>query len=325
MKLSNKVIMLILGVVTLLIIAGLGFMTVRANNSFRKSARNLGIQGKKLNNIYKHVPFPTKENLDIEQKNISKVSQQFRNIQTTLRQQQLSSEMRSPAEFRLALRDVYGGLRDEARREGVKLPNEYSFGFGLYDEGMLPSPNFVPRLHVQLMLSEKIHGILFTNGVYEVRSCHREIFERSADDLASGAKKAGMSFNPQSGMVKKGDLYGTYRFELEFLANQATVAGVLSAISESDVFMEVYEFTLSATTPTMAAPEEEEKPAKPAKAAAKNSNMLEALRARAAGEEVEEEKPVVKKREYVAAQEEPARVTMVIDVYVFPENGGEAK
>ncbi|MFC1497010.1 hypothetical protein ACFLS1_00865 [Verrucomicrobiota bacterium] len=230
---GKKSILFVVIVAMSLIALLTGFFLIRAIKGLKDIEEDLQGARITLSNYYKKNPFPTKENITVEEKNVEILCEKTKKLLNELREGQVElGNNRSPSSFLKQLGSKRDDLLKLAAENGSTVPKEFSFGFERYfKKGLPPVPAAVPRLTQQLVIVEYIAKVLFKGKVGSIDGIEREKFE----DVSSG-KNATKSDSE----VEQGErLFTKQFFVFEFSTKEKNLLKVLNRLVEHQVFVAV--------------------------------------------------------------------------------------
>jgi hypothetical protein len=231
----------LLGVATWLLLKGI--------REFRAAEADLDRAEVALNRYYAHDPFPSRENVARERANLQTLQAWFERLRDALRVGQIEEVQKSPSNFMTILSEKKNALVRKARAMRTELPNDFAFGFARYaTQGVLPAPGDVARLTQQLVIVERLTGILIEERVRAIDDVAREVFEESAVAArAEAAPARGRSRRePRSARTESEPavqtesapdaLYGKQRFVLKFKSGETALRNILNRLAGDAMF-----------------------------------------------------------------------------------------
>lgn len=274
MNLSRKNIVLSIGgAVLALIVAASAILLYRGIRQFGEAERQLKRAEVALKKLYAKDPFPSEENIRRERENVDVLRQWYKSLIDELAQGQVPEVQKSPTAFMNLLSERNNRLLVLARKNGVGLPENFSFGFARYAaEGNLPPPPEVPRLTQQLIMIENIGTILIEAGVKRIEQVRRDEFEqRAASRTARPGGPGGPGGAPRplgrpgmgapgGGVAPMGvagadmsredtELYTRQHFTWEFAATEKALHTVLNELATHPMFIVVTSLDLTKPRP----------------------------------------------------------------------------
>lgn len=263
MKLEKKNILIIASVlVVVLLLASASFLLIRGIMRFNDSEARMEIAKKELKGFYDKAPFPSQANVEKEKENVTILSEWFQKLVAAMRKAQIEPVQKSPTVFLSLLQGKVPELIKQGNASSKVVAEDFSFGFERYlTSGTPPEPNDVPRLTQQLMIVERICGVLYSAEIEKLLEIQREIFEENADagsaessghpgaaggrGRAAGlgrGKAAAVSsrlVNKSAGLLGEEDLYTKFRFVVEFKARESSALKVLNQLASNEMFIAV--------------------------------------------------------------------------------------
>ena len=331
-----KKILLIVGVAVIVVLVGLaGFLLFRGYNAFREANNKLRDSVTSLKSFYARDPFPSEENVSREEGNVRTLQQWRGNLLAAFRKGQIEPSPLTPARFVTVYSDTRNRIAALADRAGTSLPGGFAFAFErLAETGELPSPSDVPRLTQQLRIIEQVCMMLFSEGVPEILSVTRDVFEADAAESGGPApvrrigrrgatrsrpQRTGRNPNADVGLLQEGDLQTSLGFEVELRIRESQLERLLNRLAAHDMYAVVKTLALSKSEDDIRTP--------PAPGGAGGATDPMGM-ADGAGTAAEAEaapaapaRPLSRDQRLVSGPEleQPMKVILQIDVYRFAE------
>lgn len=332
----KKYLPLIIGCsIALLLAIGAAVLLVSSMSKQGKAQSELKSALSRLEQLNRRNPFPAQENVVLVQSNLTALKKVLDDTLGVLRKGQIEPDEIEPAEFGPLLERTIKRLRADATNNLVALPEKFAFGFDRYSAGDLPQSNAVGRLVTQLKQIGALCDIIYAARVTNLVSISREEFEsqsagggpvESAPASLFGARPGGPASSAPALSLKdippavSNELYATERFALQFSGRENAVFEVLNDLVKGPTFAVIRDLSLESVTtgqridapgarPATAfggagAPYGEATPGSVASA----TNIVFTPRA-----------------ERIVAGREDVRATLVVDVFRFVQQQGEAK
>jgi len=240
MKVQKKHILVIAAVVVVaLLLLVAAFLLVRGIMQFNDSEARLNEAKSRLKGLYDEKPFPSQQNVAKVRANVNLLNEWYQKLTASLRKGQIEPVQKSPSTFMSLLQSKKPELIQQANVSGKVVADNFGFGFErYYTSSALPDPNDVPRLTQQLMIMEKLCGVLFSEKIESLVAVVREEFEEGGGAYASagrpgvqsvartartaGSRTAGPGavvtprlVNKSAGLMEENDLYAKFHFILE--------------------------------------------------------------------------------------------------------------
>lgn len=258
----RKYTTLIVGCSISLVVLGAGvFFLVKYQGDYQKTKDQLKSSRDQLDRLNRRDPFPSQDNIDVQQQNLDAISAAFSNLVTALGKGQIEPEPLEPAGFAPMLEELVRGFYRKAGDNGIKLPESMNLGFARYAAGDLPAREAIPRLIVQLKTIRSICEILFNARISELKGVERELFDAaeqqepniSESERRSTRRNAGrttvtstsQSIIQSYPLVPSNALYSVERIAVTFSARESVVWDVLNALSRGTDFMVVSDIQIS--------------------------------------------------------------------------------
>ena len=292
----------------------------------------LDIAKKKLEQFHEQKPFAAQRNVEREAVNSDTLKGWYSNLVDIASDDQLNIDDRSPAKFTSRLGKTKSRIEARARAQGIEFPSSLGLGFERYfgEESSPPSPNQVPRLTEQLIISEELFDILIDEKIKRIESMKREQFDIGREGRRGGRRRGTVLIDrPDAGEFREDDLYAYYRFQARFIATESAVIGILNRLSRHEQFfvpvllhlekddddVETVEIDIFIADHDATGSEES------ADASGEDSAAEEAAR-RAEVEAYLKQQPASERLICGFPLEQPATVTLTFDVFKFREASG---
>ena len=244
----------------LLLIAGVVFL-IKYQSDYKQTKNQLNSAREQLDRLNRRKPYPSQENIALQQQNLEHISAAFSNLVAGLSKGQIAPEPLEPAGFAPMLEEMVRSFYKKASDNGIKLPESMNLGFARYAAGDLPAREAIPRLIVQLKTIRNVCEILFNSRISELKSVEREVFdvvEQQATDTSESERRStrratGRQAAPTAGqsglmdfpLVASNSLYSVERIGISFSARESVVWEVLNALSKSSDFMVISDVQIS--------------------------------------------------------------------------------
>lgn len=200
-------------------------------------------------------PTPAPENIDALRRDREEVQKLYQELQKrAMREPVEVPDLQRDIDFSQLMRDTVSRLSSEAGRNGVKLVDNFAFGFSRYDTDFpCRHPTAKPEdcrkllalLAKQLRVIDKLSSALIQSKVAEITRIRRT--EVESGTASADALPVPIGSDPKT-------LYKTYPFELEFSCDTEALRAFLNGLTQSDWFFAVrfvkVESAGAASTPT---------------------------------------------------------------------------
>lgn len=248
-------------VVAVLVLGGLVFLLYRGLSKSSAAAVSLDNARGRLENYYERDPFPSHTNVLVEKSNVERMKEWREDLLKRLSEGCLEVPGKTPAQFQSFLTSETRALVDAARRNGVKVPAGFSFGFTRYADGkLLPEArdDLPTRLAEQLVHVEHVCRILFDAHISELTMVSRDEYPIEKGDAygstvyspgPSGPKPIGpqpLRLARQTGAAgvpaaakQSSAEYRKLHFTFEFRATEKVIVDVLNRLARDPVFIVV--------------------------------------------------------------------------------------
>jgi|GEM_PF-1986269 len=209
-----------------------------------------------LEQLQNSEPTPTEANLEIATTNLTRLV----TVQKELEQVLPRLSVETPTDniqFTTKLRKTVEALEDRAVAAKVLIPRGFKFGLGRYATSVpKPDPQVLGRLAKQLVVIEKLTGLMIESGVEEIHAIRRVEVE---PPLAPGAGGAPMpvptaaTFDatgpvdetiPEVTPSRRREYFSAMPFELRFVCDAKPFQILLNKIATTDAFFVVHLVTL---------------------------------------------------------------------------------
>jgi len=247
---KHKVLIIGGGIGMVLLMVALAFL-YRSAPAYRTQNKAIDRQYRRLAELNTRNPFPSVENVEQLEKNLSRLDQHNHALADVLGRDPFPPDVIESAGFSAMAQSVIERFRRRADEAGTHLPERLEAGFAQYASGgVVPAAEHVPRLSRQLYSVERVADVLVDCGVTSIDMLTREDFEkpmtaapsrrrRGADPLPA-VEEEGRS---EASVVGPNDLYYAERIGVEFVATEAKTWLVLERLASVPHFMVVTEFS----------------------------------------------------------------------------------
>ncbi|MBQ7189322.1 MAG: Amuc_1100 family pilus-like protein [Kiritimatiellae bacterium] len=178
---KQQVTLIVLGSIFLVLTAGVGWFLWQAIDERSGKEEELSRKTAELDRIYNRPVFPNATNIAVVKQNEATVSNWMRRAAAQLKQGAIRVDLQTPSGFKQKLQDTVRELSSQPGSVSGKIcaPN-FFFGFDRYlgESSSLPADtNVATRLAYQLAVIDKICKELYADGILEIRSVTRELFD----------------------------------------------------------------------------------------------------------------------------------------------------
>jgi hypothetical protein len=277
--------------------------------AYRFQTRFLDQQYSRLAELKTRTPFPSLDNVAVEQKNLAIVEGMASKAGDGLMFEADERVELDIAEFSARTQEVIEGFRKRAAAATVVLSENLEAGFAEYASGgAIPDVDQVPRLSRQLFSIEKIADILIQCGVSSIDALTRDSFEKPPVELSAvysrrHAREISLRIDPMECSEEPStNLYASERIGVVFTAKEATVWAVLEQLVAAPHVMVVRDFSHKTETDILSYQPGD------LKESAITSKEVEGLLAK---------KHSPSRAERIIAGTEQVRVSLEIEVYDF--------
>jgi len=169
------------GVALLLSIAAI-FWIVKSNGRWQENQRELDGLRSRQSGLVQGNPYPSQANFQLMQRNKGILDEKLLAFRTNILEGQLQPPPMARSNFGDHVRSMVPELRRMAAKataggEAGMVLRQSDFGLANYLGGQLPETEHVPRLMVQMEFIRHLTGLLAREGVSELVSLEREVFE----------------------------------------------------------------------------------------------------------------------------------------------------
>jgi hypothetical protein len=250
MQSRRKILIIVVAGILVLLLAGAATLMVRGFLQLQEVDQNLQTASETLTTLYSQNPFPSGGNLRLERENIKSIGEELMGLQRAMGAGQIEPVAQSPAKCITQFWETRNSLLARAGT-AIKVDKGFDFGFGRHMKGDLPSIQDVPRITQQLKIVETLCGILYAAKISSLTGLSRQEFESDAALAVAPGKpgpapvKAGNEMvvknvvDAMAGVVPPGQLYGRWRFAVQFTARENALLNVLNGLARSPVFVVV--------------------------------------------------------------------------------------
>jgi len=271
MKTKRIVVIAVLAIGGLLV-ALAAVLLFRGVVQLRREHEALDRAERNLSRIYERNPFPSDANIEVERRNAATLHEWYDALAATLRERNIVSHEDSPSRFIRNFENTKSELRRHAGQRGVALTtgDEFAFGFDRYSgTGVLPHREHVAVLSEQLLIIERLCGLLFEGGIRALGVVRRDPVDQEAAPVSPGAPgrppaPGGRPPPPGTGparpaaartatpAVREGEHFSRMQFRFEFTATEAAFLAVMNELVANRMFVMVDSVTFSKEVPEMA-------------------------------------------------------------------------
>lgn len=250
MQSRRKLLIIIVAGILALLLVGAATVMVRGFLQLQEVDQNLQNASETLTTLYSQNPFPSGGNLRLERENIKSIGEELTGLQLAMGAGQVEPVAQSPAKCITQFWETRNSLLARAGT-AIKVDKGFDFGFGRHMKGDLPSIQDVPRITQQLKIVETLCDILYAAKISSLTGISRQEFESDAALAVAPGKpgpvpvKAGNEMvvknvvDAMAGIVPLGQLYGRWRFAVQFTARENALLNVLNGLARSPVFIVV--------------------------------------------------------------------------------------
>lgn len=249
-------VLIAIGVAFVVALGITGWLWWKASSEKNRIVRELEEQNNQLQMLLSQNPGPSMENIIAIKREREQVAELYgRLMEGVVRPPMTMTNLTRPFEFSQQLHETVDRLTQAATRNRVKLPEKenFLFGFNRY-EADLPCKatgatseeckKTLALLGKQLLAVDKLANLLIQSQVEQILRVRRtEVDSPGQNPDALGTP---ISTNPQN-------LYQSYPFEIEFVANTQALRTFLNNLATSDPFFTVRLLRVDSTTTTSTA------------------------------------------------------------------------
>ena len=247
---KHNLILVVSACIFVVFLAAGGFLVKNAIGKLKGVEDKLADKRKTLEQMRANKPYPSKENVDLLQKDLQRFTKQYE----ALRDAAGKGDFRAPDKldpttfpimFQRLLYQKWDRLQQSAASANVKLPERFTFGFGRYlsaapctDAKGDECARRARLLMKELLAVEKVTDVLISSGVDDIRVVRRAEVEPNPGPDTLGAL-AGQ--NPAS-------LYETLPLEFQFDCTLTGLREVLNGLLHSEYLFIIRSLTVSTET-----------------------------------------------------------------------------
>ncbi|MEI6033796.1 MAG: Amuc_1100 family pilus-like protein [Verrucomicrobiae bacterium] len=265
-----------LAVVTLAGAGALGYLISEAAISYSASSAAYAEAVGKLHALQEKTPFPSKENLNTIQDGLDSYSERIQQLQSQLAimEEPLDPSV-TPQLFQDKLRKAVNAIRLDADALGIKLPENFYFGFDQY-QSQVPSEKAAPVLDRQLKVIQSVVSLLVptkegkdgqeSKGGKEDNKSRLAPKVRSIDAIVrtplpeEGAQASAPPKKQDASLL----VITRFPFDISFTAEQLKFRAVFNALLGSGPFLIIRSVSIQNTSPQAPAKAAGDPVAKPA-------------------------------------------------------------
>jgi hypothetical protein len=277
------------------------YETYQAFDNANDVKKSLNDYLRQLQSFYHKNPFPRAENTKQAQTDEKNISEWTQGLGKDLLASQPTPSSNSPSLFIQHLQQTVRHLQGVASSSSTKLGADSaaaSFGFFLYlgKTGVMPKPEDVPRLSLQLAMTDTLMREIFACHIQTLTSIERETFEAGLASATRSVHRPGYPVpvpSPTPVVAGGNGLYSKQRFTITFLASERSLLLVLNRLAQMPMFVVTTDLETTREDRGLIAP--------PAKNTNSETNRLERAQRLVSGSEMSS----------------PLKVRLQVDVYTF--------
>jgi len=236
------------------ILGGLLWFLRQASAAQATVVQDLETQKSELHRLQDTKPFPSKENIDVLKRDYDQIHRLNGLMQNAaIRDITQPPELERPIDFSQLMRATVARLTELAGKNNVSVGESFAWGFSRY-VATFPCTNPAARgddckrllrlLAKQLLMVEKLSGLLIDNKVGAIGAIHRT-------EVETGASSDTLN-TPITDDVKS--LYRIYPFEVQFTADTVALRNFLNALAQAENLYIVRSVHITAITQQVRAP-----------------------------------------------------------------------
>ncbi len=183
-------------------------------------------------------PYPSKVNLENEEKNKKELDNRFEDLILALRSANIPYKKTDPTSFQVHIIRKIEHLQLNAISNNVVFPEGYPFSFDKYiREAALPVKEQIPRLQRQLIVVESLCSLLFNHKIRDFISISRPEFDVGM--AAFGGDRPGVSRGRevQPEIIDSQKLSASERFTIDFVTTEEVFWSIVQNIVNHKLFM----------------------------------------------------------------------------------------
>jgi len=232
--LQKYMVVIIAGAVFLVALGGILWLWQRAAAEKTDIVSQLEDQQSQLNSLLATKPAPSPENIKALKDEREQVKGLFDKLQEgTLRPPIAVTNLEKGDQFRQLLNETVTRLESQARRNAVKIPENFRFGFSRYEGESPCKPGVSPEeckkhlepLGKQLFAIEKLSNLLMESRVDEIIHIRRAEVDPGTQN--TDALDVPISPDPKG-------LYQSYPFEFEFTCGTKALRAFLNNLANAE-------------------------------------------------------------------------------------------
>lgn len=234
---------------TLVGAAALGYLIAQSVGTYATASESYAAAVAKLHTLQNKVPFPSQENLQSMQANIEGYSARISALQAQLASMEIPLDASvTPQQFQDGLRTAVNDLRKSAEANGVKIPDNFYFGFDQY-QSQVPTEQAAPALYRQFRVIQALVSRLVDFKVSSVDGVVRPpINEESGLRPAAPAQPN----RPGAAQPAAAPTVGFTRipFDISFTADPSKVRVAYNSLLAPEQFLIVRSVSFQNSSPT---------------------------------------------------------------------------
>jgi len=258
-----------LSVVLIAVLVGSGVVLASAVSRTREVARSRDDARASLERIYGERIFPSAPNVAVIKRQTLDLTAWTNRFIETQRAAFRRETRLTPSQFMQTLQPAIRELAKGQTTGGTRIVADgFAFGFDAYlTGGQMPVAEDVPKLALQLEMTQRICRELFAANIVSLQKMQRFVFETEAKrappppaeetgGLRRNRARPAAAAAPGATAVNPRALDGPHPFTLEFTARRDALLAVLNRLAAAELFVVVTDLDVRKTGPDVRTPPE---------------------------------------------------------------------
>jgi hypothetical protein len=232
---KQNIVLVVIVAVFLLALGAILWSVQQATSHKNQIVTELEDQQNQLQSLRSQPVFPSKENIDTVKRDREQVAKLYEMLRKAVTLEPMKvADFQSSILFAQHMRETLGELADDARRNQVKTPDAFAFGFSRYND-VLPCTKppineeecrkILTQLAEQLTVVQKLSKLILGSGIEELTHIRRVDVEPGQP--GTDALFANLKQEPNA-------LLKTQPLEVQFICDTKALRTVLNNLSKSD-------------------------------------------------------------------------------------------
>jgi hypothetical protein len=226
---KQHLVLVISSAITLILLLALGGSLFLSVKKYQKVKSEMAGNRETLIRLAGRKTLPGEANIAREREKRDILLADYNELYSLLSDGQVVPQKMGPTDFLYFRERTLHAIREALMKSHVLFPEKYTFGFGGdYEKGVPPASTNIPRLTLQLKMTQQLCHIMAQAAVNEVVLFSREEFESAAAAVAP--------VQPGQEQEEEGAIYASQHFKMEFKARESSLLDFLNRLAASPMF-----------------------------------------------------------------------------------------